>query len=64
MTGRLTWTPPTIDRRETVWAVYRDRRMVAVTMLGRDHAHELMELCRAWAPHIPAGRWSVEEVEL
>ena len=62
--GHLTWSPPTIRTGETGWAVYRDRHLVAVTMLGRDHAEALLQLCRTWQPHVPASRWTIEEVEL
>ena len=62
--GHLTWNPPTIRTRETGWAVYRDGRMVAATMLGHEHAVELLELCRSWQPHVPASRWSIRRVVL
>ena len=60
----LIWNPPTVRRRETAHAVYLDGRMVAATMLGRDHADALLELCRHWQPHVPASRFTIRKVVL
>ena len=62
--GHLTWNPPTVLSKVDGWAVYRDGQMVAVTVLGRDHAEALRELCRTWQPHVPVSRWTIEHLDL